>query len=218
MNEILNLRADLTFIRLLGRLLGEVIREQHWPEAYQLVEDIHRQVVGEYRADALEPTMDRLRALSQADILLLIRAFSIFSQLTNIADDHVLRHETKALGSSAAQYMELSSRPHAQAGARLSAGRAVRAGHHRPSHRLAKSRLPIARRHAELAQDSPLAEKITAQIKTEWRLTRDAVLAVSGQSELLSNNPRLAETIQSRLPYVDLLNHLQVDLLRRHRH
>lgn len=61
-------------------------------------------------------------------------------------------------------------------------------------------------------------EKITAQIKTEWRLTRDAVLAVSGQSELLSNNPRLAETIQSRLPYVDLLNHLQVDLLRRHRH
>jgi phosphoenolpyruvate carboxylase len=107
MNEHLNLRADRTFIRLLGRLLGEVIREQHGPQAYQLVEDIRRQSVGEHRAGAGETTMDRLRALSQPDILLLIRAFSIFSQLANIADDHVLRHETKALGSGAAQRMEL---------------------------------------------------------------------------------------------------------------
>ena len=56
-----------------------------------------------------------------------------------------------------------------------------------------------------------------ARIEAEWQLTRDAVLAVSGQIQLLSNNPRLAESIQSRLPYVDALNHLQVDLLRRRR-
>jgi len=40
-------------------------------------------------------------------MLLLIRAFSIFSQLANIADDHIARRETKALGSGAAQRMEL---------------------------------------------------------------------------------------------------------------
>jgi phosphoenolpyruvate carboxylase len=82
---------------------------------------------------------------------------------------------------------------------------------------LAKSSMPIARRYAELADDSGLAESVMARIEAEWQLTRDAVLAVSGQSQLLSNNPRLAESIQSRLPYVDALNHLQVDLLRRRR-
>jgi phosphoenolpyruvate carboxylase len=98
--------GDREVIRLLGRLLGEVIREQHGPEAYQMVEDIRRHSVGEYRAGgALEP--ERLKSLSQADILLLIRAFSIFSQLANIADDHVTRRETRALGSGAAQRMEL---------------------------------------------------------------------------------------------------------------
>ena len=43
------------------------------------------------------------------------------------------------------------------------------------------------------------------------------VLAISGQRELLAQNPRLAESIASRLPYVDALNHLQVDLLTRRR-
>ena len=99
--------ADRAIIRLLGRLLGEVIREQHGPQAFELVEGIRRQSVDEHRAGVGELAPERLRALGQADILLLIRAFSIFSQLANIADDHVLRRETKALGSGAAQRMEL---------------------------------------------------------------------------------------------------------------
>jgi len=95
--------------RLLGRLLGEVIREQHGDQAFELVEGIRRQSVGEHRSGEKggEAALDRLRSLSQAEILLLIRAFSIFSQLANIADDHVARRETKALGSGAAQRMEL---------------------------------------------------------------------------------------------------------------
>ena len=52
-------REDRAFIRLLGRLLGEVIREQRGPEAFQLVEDIRRQSVGEHRSG--EIAMDRLR-------------------------------------------------------------------------------------------------------------------------------------------------------------
>jgi phosphoenolpyruvate carboxylase len=105
MTEQPKIADDRASIRLLGRLLGEVIREQHGDAAFSLVEDIRRQSVGEHRSGGGE-TMDRLRGLAQADILLLIRAFSIFSQLANIADDHALRRETKALGSGAAQRME----------------------------------------------------------------------------------------------------------------
>ena len=98
-------REDRAFIRLLGRLLGEVIREQRGADAFRLVEDIRRQSVGEHRSG--EIAMDRLRGLSQPEII--------------------------------------------------------------------------------------------------------------GQSELMAQSPRLAESIRSRLPYVDALNHLQVDLLRRRR-
>lgn len=104
------LQEDRTLIRLLGRLLGEVIREQGGNEAFELVEDIRRQFVGEHRnrrerERATAP--DGLANVSPLDVLLLIRAFAIFSQLANIADDHVSRRETKALGSGAAQRLEL---------------------------------------------------------------------------------------------------------------
>ena len=46
---------------------------------------------------------------------------------------------------------------------------------------------------------------------------REAVLAITGQKALLENNPRLASSIRLRLPYIDPLNLLQVELLRRHR-
>ena len=103
-------REDRASIRLLGRLLGEVIREQHGGQAFELVEGIRRQTVGEHRSGnekTGEVARDLLRGRSQPEIVLLIRAFSIFSQLANIADDHTARRETKALGSGAAQRMEL---------------------------------------------------------------------------------------------------------------
>jgi phosphoenolpyruvate carboxylase len=82
---------------------------------------------------------------------------------------------------------------------------------------LAKSSLAIARRYSELAADQGLAEIVMQRVEEEWALTREAVLAISGQTELLDFNPRLAASIHSRLPYVDALNHLQVDLMRRRR-
>lgn len=100
--------ADRAIIRFLGRLLGDVLREQQGQESYQLVEDIRRQSVGEFKAGA-GALVQQLSNLSQADILLLIRAFSIFSQLANIADDHLLRRETRHVGSGAAQRMELAT-------------------------------------------------------------------------------------------------------------
>ncbi len=82
---------------------------------------------------------------------------------------------------------------------------------------LAKSSLAIAARYAELVPDQALAARVFGRIETEWRASRDAVLAITGQSALLEHNPRLAQSIRLRLPYIDPLNVLQVELLRRHR-
>jgi phosphoenolpyruvate carboxylase len=82
---------------------------------------------------------------------------------------------------------------------------------------LAKSSLAIAARYAELVPDQALAAAVFPRIEAEWRASRDAVLAITGQKALLENNPRLAQSIRLRLPYIDPLNVLQVELLRRHR-
>jgi phosphoenolpyruvate carboxylase len=82
---------------------------------------------------------------------------------------------------------------------------------------LAKSSLTIAARYAELVTDRELAQTIFQRIEAEWVASRDAVLAITGQGALLENNPRLAQSIRLRLPYIDPLNVLQVELLRRHR-
>jgi phosphoenolpyruvate carboxylase len=82
---------------------------------------------------------------------------------------------------------------------------------------LAKSSLAIARRYSALVEDRALSHHVMERIETEWHLTRDTLLEITDQPELLARNPRLADSIQSRLPYVNALNHLQVDLLRRRR-
>jgi phosphoenolpyruvate carboxylase len=82
---------------------------------------------------------------------------------------------------------------------------------------LAKGDMNIARRYAGLVEDRALAETIFGRITAEWERTCEAVLAISGQSQLLERNPDLAAVIRSRLPYIDPLNHLQIELVRRRR-
>ncbi len=82
---------------------------------------------------------------------------------------------------------------------------------------LAKSNLTIARRYVDLVADQTAAQAIFADIEAEWQRTHAAVLNITGQAALLDNNPRLAASIRLRVPYIDPLNHLQVDLIRRHR-
>ena len=82
---------------------------------------------------------------------------------------------------------------------------------------LAKSNLAVAAQYAELVEDGALAERVFAAIRREWQDAFDAVLAITGQGALLERNPRLAESIRLRLPYIDSLNLLQVGLLRRRR-
>ena len=82
---------------------------------------------------------------------------------------------------------------------------------------LTKSSMAIARRYSELVSDRAIAEAVFARIEDEWKATVEAILAVTGQSVMLERSPRLMNSIRLRLPYIDALNHLQVDLLRRRR-
>ncbi|KAF0814564.1 Phosphoenolpyruvate carboxylase [Andreprevotia sp. IGB-42] len=82
---------------------------------------------------------------------------------------------------------------------------------------LAKSDIAIAARYTELVQDQDLAKRIFGRIKAEWQRAVDAVLAITNHPALLGDNPTLARSLDNRLPYLDPLNHLQVELLKRMR-
>jgi phosphoenolpyruvate carboxylase len=82
---------------------------------------------------------------------------------------------------------------------------------------LSKSDLAIASRYAELVEDEKLRSEIFARLKQEWELTTRHLLSISGRDQLLADNPLLARSLRNRLPYMDPLNHLQVELLRRFR-
>ena len=90
-------------IRLLGRILGDVIREQEGKDAFELVERV-RQLSVAYRlkADASAGrVLDRLlKNLSVDQTVSVIRAFSYFSHLANIAEDrhHVRRRHVHEIG------------------------------------------------------------------------------------------------------------------------
>jgi phosphoenolpyruvate carboxylase len=90
----LPLRDD---VRLLGRILGDTLREQEGDASYQLIENVRRAAIRFRKTQddrdrvQLEQTLD---ALSPSETLVVVRAFSYFSQLSNIAEDlhHNRRH------------------------------------------------------------------------------------------------------------------------------
>ncbi|MGE0563165.1 MAG: phosphoenolpyruvate carboxylase [Pseudolabrys sp.] len=79
---------------------------------------------------------------------------------------------------------------------------------------LAKSSMAIASRYADLVPDKKLRETIFSRLRAERRQTIDAIFEVTETDRLLAGNPLLARSIENRFPYIDPLNHLQVDLLR----
>lgn len=82
---------------------------------------------------------------------------------------------------------------------------------------LAKSDIAIASRYAELVGDAALREQVFGRVRREWQASIDAVRAITHQEVLLEGNPLLARSIRNRFPYIDPLNHVQIELLRRHR-
>jgi phosphoenolpyruvate carboxylase len=82
---------------------------------------------------------------------------------------------------------------------------------------LAKSNIAIASRYAELVSDAALREAIFPRLRSEWQSSIEMLLAIAEQERLLERNPLLARSIKNRFPYLDPLNHLQIELLKRHR-
>jgi phosphoenolpyruvate carboxylase len=82
---------------------------------------------------------------------------------------------------------------------------------------LAKTDLAIAARYVELVEDRELGQRIFAAIQDEWRRTGEALVLITGEKRRLAANPSLARSIEHRFPYLDPLNHLQVELMRRYR-
>jgi len=82
---------------------------------------------------------------------------------------------------------------------------------------LAKSSIAIASRYAELVPDQALREQIFGRIRREWHLCIETLLDITGQDRLLQGNPLLERSVRHRFPYLDPLNHVQVELLKEHR-
>ena len=109
-------------IRLLGRILGDTVREQEGEETFELVEQIRQASIRFHRNNEpgarreLEATLD---SLSADQTLAIVRAFSYFSHLANIAEDqhHIRRN-----------------RAHVAAGSAPRPGSLAYAFHHSPSH------------------------------------------------------------------------------------
>lgn len=82
---------------------------------------------------------------------------------------------------------------------------------------MAKADMPIARLYASLVQDRDLRDRVYIMLTEEFRRTRQMILWLTNQGELLERNPVLARSIRLRNPYVDPLSLIQVELLRRKR-
>jgi phosphoenolpyruvate carboxylase len=82
---------------------------------------------------------------------------------------------------------------------------------------LAKSDLRIAARYVDLVDDKKLGKRIFGAIKAEWERTQAMLGEITGEAARLQSNPSLARSIEHRFPYLDPLNHLQVELMRRYR-
>jgi phosphoenolpyruvate carboxylase len=82
---------------------------------------------------------------------------------------------------------------------------------------LSKTDLALASRYAELVVDKKLRNSIFKRITDEHRRTIACLFDITGASERLASNPLLARSIKNRFAYLDPLNHLQVELIKRHR-
>ena len=82
---------------------------------------------------------------------------------------------------------------------------------------LSKSDMGLAARYAELVPDAELRSRVFGMIRAEHQRTIAMHKLVTGHEDLLADNPALARSVFNRFPYLEPLNHLQVELLRRYR-
>jgi phosphoenolpyruvate carboxylase len=80
---------------------------------------------------------------------------------------------------------------------------------------LLKADMDIAALYVDLVTDRDLAERIFATIRAEYERTRQAVLSISGHQSLMELEPVTQNAVQLRNPYIDPLNYIQIEMLRR---
>src|SRR6185503_15227822 len=80
---------------------------------------------------------------------------------------------------------------------------------------LIKADMDIASLYVELVPDEAMATDIFGLIRAEYHRTHEAVLSISGHRNLLDAEPITQHAVQLRNPYVDPLNYIQVEMLRR---
>jgi len=77
---------------------------------------------------------------------------------------------------------------------------------------LAESDIAIAPRYAELISDSELRDRVFSRLRVEWQTVVDALLRIMGQESCSKATRLLARSIRNRFPYLDPLNHMQIEL------
>jgi phosphoenolpyruvate carboxylase len=84
---------------------------------------------------------------------------------------------------------------------------------------IARARLETAAKYVELAREGadPVSELIHPRVADEFESARKMILRITGQEELLHESPVIRKSISLRNPYTDVLNLLQIELLRRYR-
>ncbi len=82
---------------------------------------------------------------------------------------------------------------------------------------LAKTDLNVAKRYAQMLKNETLREAIFSRIEKEYQLTVDALNLLQETTVRLENNLILADSIKNRLPYLDPMNYLQVEMIQRYR-
>ena len=82
---------------------------------------------------------------------------------------------------------------------------------------LSKTDLDIAARYSELVTDKKLRTEIFGRILAEHERTTSCLEKITGDKERLVSNPLLASSLRHRLPYIDPLNYLQIEMIKRHR-
>lgn len=81
---------------------------------------------------------------------------------------------------------------------------------------LSKSNMNIAFEYAKLCEDEKVQE-IYYTILDEWQLTKNVILAIEDYDELLEENPYLRDSLDYRMRYFNILNYIQLELIKRQR-
>ncbi|HEW3425778.1 TPA: phosphoenolpyruvate carboxylase [Streptococcus pneumoniae] len=81
---------------------------------------------------------------------------------------------------------------------------------------LSKSNMNIAFEYAKLCEDEQV-KSIYETILNEWQVTKNVILAIEGHDELLADNPYLKASLDYRMPYFNILNYIQLELIKRQR-